>query len=137
MFNTSSFYSICIFTNSFVFFHFQFLFLIMTLSVLVFYLNSLMPSGSKRLYIQTNLQLLAEGLFKHALREKCPNMDFFLVCISPHSDWIRKVFSLNTGKYGPEKLRIWTLFTQWWPLHSWISKPNLKHWLDITNSFLR
>ena len=23
------------------------------------------------------------------------------------------VFSLNAGKYGPEKLRIWTLFTQW------------------------
>ena len=23
------------------------------------------------------------------------------------------VFGLNTGKYGPEKLRIWTLFTQW------------------------
>ena len=23
------------------------------------------------------------------------------------------VFSPNAGKYGPEKLRIWTLFTQW------------------------
>ena len=23
------------------------------------------------------------------------------------------VFGLNTGKNGPEKLRIWTLFTQW------------------------
>ena len=23
------------------------------------------------------------------------------------------VFIPNTGKYGPEKLRIWTLFTQW------------------------
>ena len=42
----------------------------------------------------------------------------FLVCIFPYSNWIRKdmeylsVFSLNVGKYGPEKLRIWTLFTQ-------------------------
>ena len=25
---------------------------------------------------------------------------------------IRTVFSLNAGKYGPEKIRIWTLFTQ-------------------------
>ena len=42
----------------------------------------------------------------------------FFVRIFPHSDWIRNdipyfsVFSLNGGKYGPEKLRIWTLFTQ-------------------------
>ena len=40
----------------------------------------------------------------------------FLVCIFPHSDWIRRdvfwsVFSPNAGKYGPEKLRIRTLFT--------------------------
>ena len=43
------------------------------------------------------------------LREKCPNTEFFLVCISPHSDWIRRdtkylsVFSPNVGKYGPEE----------------------------------
>ena len=42
----------------------------------------------------------------------------FLVRISPHLDWIRRdalylsVFSPNGGKYGPEKLRIRTLFTQ-------------------------
>ena len=42
----------------------------------------------------------------------------FLVRIFPHSDWIRRytsylsVFSSKTGKYGPEKLRIRTLFTQ-------------------------
>ena len=23
------------------------------------------------------------------------------------------IFSANAGKYGPEKLRIWTLFMQW------------------------
>ena len=34
--------------------------------------------------------------------EKCPYSEFF---------W--SVFSPNAGKYGPEKLRIWTLFTQW------------------------
>ena len=44
-----------------------------------------------------------------SLREKCPNTEFFLVHIFPHLDWIRRdtpylsVFSLNAGKYGPEK----------------------------------
>ena len=44
-----------------------------------------------------------------ALREKCPSTEFFLVCIFPHSDWIRRdtpylsVFGPNAGKYGPEK----------------------------------
>ena len=48
-----------------------------------------------------------------ALRKKCPNTKFFLVCIFPHSDWILtdspylSVFSPNAGKYGPEKLLIW------------------------------
>ena len=43
------------------------------------------------------------------LFEKCPNTEFFLVRIFPHSDWIRKdtpyifVFSPNTCKYGPER----------------------------------
>ena len=42
----------------------------------------------------------------------------FLVCIFPHSDWIRRntpyhsVSSPNAGKYGPEKLRIRKLHTQ-------------------------
>ena len=36
-----------------------------------------------------------------SLREKCPYSEFF---------W--SAFSLNEGKYGPEKLRIRTLFTQ-------------------------
>ena len=44
-----------------------------------------------------------------SLREKCPNTEFFLVRIFPHSDRIRRdtdylsVFSPNAGKYGPEK----------------------------------
>ena len=43
----------------------------------------------------------------------------FLVRIFPDSDWIHRdtsylsVFSPNAGKSGPEKLRIWTRFTQW------------------------
>ena len=36
------------------------------------------------------------------LREYCPNMEFFLVCIFPRSDW-------NTDQ---KKLRIWIRFTQ-------------------------
>ena len=49
---------------------------------------------------------------------------FFLVRIFPHSDWIRKdtlylsVFGLNAGKTDQKKLRIWTLFTQWWSMFS-------------------
>ena len=35
----------------------------------------------------------------------------FLVCILPHSNWIR-VISPNTGKYGPQKLRLRTRSTQ-------------------------
>ena len=50
---------------------------------------------------------------------KVPVFGVFLVRISPHSDWIRidteylSVFSPYKGKYGPEKLRIRTLFTLW------------------------
>ena len=42
-----------------------------------------------------------------------------LVCIFPHSDWIRRhtpylfVFSPNAGKWGPEKLQIPTLFAHY------------------------
>ena len=48
-------------------------------------------------------------LANYALRKKCPNTKFFLVCIFSHSDWIRRdtehlsVFSPNAGKYGAEK----------------------------------
>ena len=51
----------------------------------------------------------------------------FLVCISPHLDWIWRdtkhlsVFSQDTGKYRPKTLWIRTLFTQWW-----VSKKKLK-----------
>ena len=44
-----------------------------------------------------------------SLCENCPNTEFFLVRIYPHSDWIRRdtsylsVFGPNAGKYGPEK----------------------------------
>ena len=44
-----------------------------------------------------------------SLREKYPNMKFFLVRIFPHSNWIRRdtkylsLFSPNARKYGPEK----------------------------------
>ena len=43
-----------------------------------------------------------------SLHEKCPNTEFFLVRIFPHSDWKRRygvslVFNPNGGKYGPQK----------------------------------
>ena len=43
----------------------------------------------------------------------------FLIRVFLHLDWIRRdtlylsVFSSNAEKYGPEKLQILTLFTQW------------------------
>ena len=46
---------------------------------------------------------------KAPLRDKSLNTEFFLVRISPHSDWIRRdtrylsLFSPNSGKYEPEK----------------------------------
>ena len=55
------------------------------------------------------LMTLRAKLHYILLREKCPNTEFFLVCIFPHSDWIRRVnpylsgFSPNAGKYGSEK----------------------------------
>ena len=47
----------------------------------------------------------------------------FLVCIFTHSYWLWRdtehmsLFSSNVIKYGPEKLRIRTLITQWTALH--------------------
>ena len=46
---------------------------------------------------------------KRSLREKCPNIKFFMVRIFSHSDRIWRdtkylsVFSPNAGKYRPEK----------------------------------
>ena len=57
--------------------------------------------------------------YNWTLHEKCPNTEFFLIRIFPHSDSIRgdteylSIFSMNVGKYGPQKIRIWTLFMQW------------------------
>ena len=48
-------------------------------------------------------------IFLIALRENCPNTEFFLVRIFPQSDWIQRdmqylsVFSPYAGEYGPEK----------------------------------
>ena len=47
--------------------------------------------------------------WKPAPHEKCPNMEFFLVLIFLHLNWIQRdspylyVFSPNAGKYEPEK----------------------------------
>ena len=58
-----------------------------------------------------------------ALREKCPNTEFFLVRIFSTSDWIRRdteylsVFSPNLGKYGTEKTPHLDIFTQWYHVY--------------------
>ena len=50
------------------------------------------------------------------LREKCRNTELFIARIFMYSDWI---FSPNRGKYGPRKLRIWKIFTQYGPSRLW------------------
>ena len=62
-----------------------------------------------RLVFDYQILRILEKVTQLSLREKCPNTEFFLVCIFPHSDWIWRgteylsVFSPNAGKYGPEK----------------------------------
>ena len=55
---------------------------------------------------------------RNTLHEKFPYLEFFWSIFSrirtEYGEIIQylPVFSLNAGKYAPEKLRIWTLFTQ-------------------------
>ena len=64
----------------------------------------LCPRGSESLLLH---QLLLFTKFV-LLRGKCPNMEWFLVRIFPHSDWIQRdasylsVFIPNVGKCGPD-----------------------------------
>ena len=48
----------------------------------------------------TKLLLCGHIISYPTLHEKCP-----------YSEFCRSVFSPNMAKYGPEKIRIWTLFT--------------------------
>ena len=54
-------------------------------------------------------QTWRKRLTSASLREKCPNTEFFLVRIFPHSGLIRRdtpylsIFSPNAGKHRPEK----------------------------------
>ena len=49
----------------------------------------------------------------NAERQKCPNSEFFLVCIFLHSDWVSLRIQSECGKIRTKKkLGIWTLFTQ-------------------------
>ena len=53
-----------------------------------------------------------------SLLEKCSNTGFFLVCIFPHSDWIRRdkisPYSVRIRENTDQKkLRMWTLFARW------------------------
>ena len=56
--------------------------------------------------------------WEQSLREKCPSTEYFLVRISPHSDWIRRnteslsVFSPKAGKCGPKKNSVFRHFSR-------------------------
>ena len=84
------------------------------------------------------------------LCENCPNTEYFLVRILPHSDWIRRdtsylsVFSPNAGKYGPENTPYLDTFhavKNVKTLHFWrySSKPTTGEYdqrdLNISNQF--
>ena len=62
--------------------------------------------------------LLSPSVSRRCTEYKVSIFGVILVRISPHTDWIRRdteylsVFSPNAGKYGPEQLRIGTLFKQ-------------------------
>ena len=60
----------------------------------------------------------------YTLREKCPDTEFFWSVFS--------IFKLNTGKYGLEKLRIWTLFRRDTPLLFWTKYDN-PYVLELNN----
>ena len=65
-------------------------------------------------YRGTNI--LTGSLQEETLREKCPYSDFFWSIFSRIWTFFTlylSVCSPNAGKYGPEKLRIRPLFTQW------------------------
>ena len=97
--------------------HDAFVNLFTNISTIATVLSKKLPSKkTAKNYFERKTALLKKPQFKiiifhskllfasNTMREKCPNTEFFLVRIFPHSDWIgTKVFSLNTGKYGPEK----------------------------------
>ena len=80
--------------------------------------NSRGVVGSKK-YVFNAFWKIKIFLLKHCM--KSVRIRNFLVSIFPHSEWIRRymehlsVFNSYAGKYVAEKLRIWTLFTQWKP----------------------
>ena len=120
-----------------------------------------MNANRREAQVSQNCTWSADLLYGSQTREHFPNVDsvltltlwkvsvfwVFLVRFLPNSDWIRRdteylpvfnteylpVFSTNAGKYGPEKLQIWTwtFFTQclytfndWYPqkFHTYLNK---------------
>ena len=74
--------------------------------------------GRSGLVVVLDSDLLQYSIHCFYTARKVSVCGVFLVSIFPHSDWIRRdteylsVFSPNVRKYGPEKLRIQTLFKQ-------------------------
>ena len=60
----------------------------------------------------------------NAQREKCSDMEFFLVRILPHLDWIRRdsisPYSVRMRENKDQKkLHIWTISTPWNAQRNW------------------
>ena len=83
--------------------------------------------------------------------ENCPITEFFLVRISPHSNWISylSIFSPNAGKYGPDKttyldtfqaVKLLTIFAKtsnspWRFTVIWIPQRNSSRWTSIERTW--
>ena len=73
----------------------------------------------RRKMMQIQITYFFYKLTKESHCVKSIAFEIFLVSIFPYLDWIRRdtpdlsVYSPNVGKYGPEKLRLRTFFTQW------------------------
>ena len=69
----------------------------------------------RRMFVRSVFKSCDNKLLRNALREKCPNTEFFLVRIFPHSDQIRRdTYSVRMWEnMDQKKVRISILFTQW------------------------
>ena len=94
--------------------------------------------------LKITANLATYDLVISALREKCPNMELFLVRIFPHTLYL-SVFSPNAGKYGPEMTAYLDTFHAVLLLNSTLSHQNVtenvhlgcKNFFKVFRSFLR
>ena len=60
--------------------------------------------NDENIYLAITFQIRLLCRYSTPLCEMCPNTDFFLVCIFPHSDWIRRDTKIRT-EYGEIRIQ--------------------------------